>query len=194
MNNGYLKLIKMPRCKNKDCREKFEPKKFLQKFCLKPECISLMLVELKAKGKKEKDKEWSKEKKVMKEKLKTLGDYEKEAKKEFQKWIRLRDKDLPCQACLTPFSNEWHGSHLFKAEIYSGVIFDERNVWKCCKKCNVFLGGNELQFRANLERRFGKEWVDKLQADANETRNKRFTKTELLEIKNFYKIKLKNLA
>jgi hypothetical protein len=39
------------------------------------------------------------EKAVLKDKLKTLSDYEKDAKKSFQHWIRLRDKNLPCISC-----------------------------------------------------------------------------------------------
>jgi hypothetical protein len=40
----------------------------------------------------------------------------------------------------------WDGGHLKKAEIYSGVILILLR-HKQCRKCNRFLGGNELMFR-----------------------------------------------
>ena len=57
------------RCKV--CKTKFEPKWFLQKTCFDPKCIIDGIKKLKLiSGRKKK--------KVLKEKLKTKGDYEKE--------------------------------------------------------------------------------------------------------------------
>ena len=39
--------------------------------------------------------------KQMRDGLKTLSEYEAEAKKVFQKWVRMRDVDLPCISCGT---------------------------------------------------------------------------------------------
>ena len=57
------------RCKV--CKNKFEPKWFLQKTCFDPKCIIEWNEKVKA-------NKWKKEKKELKEKLKTKGDYEKE--------------------------------------------------------------------------------------------------------------------
>jgi hypothetical protein len=57
------------------------------------------------------------------------------------------------------------GGH-FKAELYSGLIFDERNVHKQCRKCNRFKNGNELQYRKGLIESYGVEFVDKLETDS----------------------------
>ncbi|MFA9202356.1 MAG: recombination protein NinG, partial [Candidatus Nanopelagicaceae bacterium] len=75
-----------------------------------------------------------KEKSILKEKLKTLSDLEAEAKKSFQRYVRLRDKDLPCISCNNLNTNDWAGGHYFSAGIYSGLMFDERN---CHKQCNT---------------------------------------------------------
>jgi hypothetical protein len=56
----------MPRCKI--CKDKFEPKYFLQKTCFEPACILEYKNKVKA-------KEWKAEKKVLKEKLKTYSDH-----------------------------------------------------------------------------------------------------------------------
>jgi hypothetical protein len=122
----------------------------------------------------------------LRDKLKTLSQFEADAKKVFQKWIRLRDEGKECISCGTTNPKMWHAGHFRKAEIYSGLIFDERNVHRQCSKCNVFLNGNESEYRLGLVKRFGNEFVEELEIDANLTRNKKFTKDELIEIKIKY--------
>ena len=170
--------------KCRECSEMFIPRNSLQVAC-SIKCALLL-------QKKKAIKQAQKEKRDWYSENKTLGNYEAEAKKVFQKWIRLRDSNIPCMACGTMTATEYHAGHLYKAEIYSGVIFDERNVHKCCKKCNVFLNGNELNYRKNLVKKFGEQWVNQLEEDAQATRNKKYTKEELIEIKKTYLNKLKN--
>jgi hypothetical protein len=124
-----------------------------------------------------------------KEKLETYSQKVNKAKVIFQKWIRERDKNEPCISCGTLTANEWHASHFKKAETYSGVIFNEINVWKSCKKCNVFLNGNELNYRERLVKKIGLDDVIALEDLANETRTKKWTIEELQTIKTKYKIK-----
>lgn len=122
----------------------------------------------------------------LRNKLKTLGQFEADAKKVFQKWIRLRDEGKECISCGNHNPKAWHAGHYKKAEIYSGLIFDERNVHRQCSRCNVFLNGNESEYRLGLVKRFGSEFVEKLEIDANLTRDKKYTKDELIEIKRKY--------
>lgn len=132
------------------------------------------------------------EKKKLIEKTKTLSKYESEAKKSFQKWIRLRDGDLPCISCNENGKDIWDGGHFFKAEIFSGLIFDIRNCHKQCRKCNRFLGGNEIQYRMGLVNRFGKELVEQLEIESDSKRVYKYSKQELIDIKNKYDFKIKN--
>lgn len=129
----------------------------------------------------------------LRQKLKTLSDYEAEAKKVFQKWVRLRDIELDCISCGTQNPKLWHGGHFKKAEIYSGLIFDERNVHKQCSRCNVFLNGNEGEYRIGLVNRYGKEYVEQLESDSIIKRNYKYTKDELIQIKNLYNGKIKDI-
>ena len=126
-------------------------------------------------------------KKEAKEKLETYSQKVNKVKVIFQKWIRERDKDLPCISCGTTKASMWHASHFKKAETFSGVIFHELNVWRSCSKCNIFLNGNELSYRENLVKKIGVEQVEALEQLANETRTKKWTIEELQEIKNKYK-------
>lgn len=125
---------------------------------------------------------------VIREKLKTLGQYESDAKKEIQKWVRKRDSNLPCISCGTFTSDLWDGGHFKKAEIYSGVIFDEMNIHRQCRKCNRFLGGNELNFREGLIARYGEDYVLKIEKKALETRNYKFNKEELKGLREKYRL------
>lgn len=130
--------------------------------------------------------------KQMKENVKKLSDYEAEAKKAFQKWIRLRDKDLPCISCNRTDDVIYAGGHYFKAEVYSGLIFDERNVHKQCNAyCNKFRDGAQAEYRIGLVNRYGKEYVEQLEAESVNKRVYKFTKQELIDIKKFYSEKIK---
>jgi hypothetical protein len=131
--------------------------------------------------------------KVLKEKLKTLTDYENEAKKEFQKYIRKRDENLPCVSCGTFQTDIWDGGHFKKAELYSGVIFDEMNCHRQCRKCNRFLGGNELNYREGLVKRYGIDYVLEIEERALRLKRHKYNKEDLIGLKNLYKEKIKHL-
>lgn len=147
-----------------------------------------------AKQKEEKEKQANRVlKKVLRDATKTLSEYESEAKRTFQKWVRLRDEKHPCISCGTIVSEIWDGGHYLKAELYSGMIFDERNVHKQCRKCNYYLGGNETNYRKGLIERYGWRYVKQLEYDSNGRRDWKFTKQELIAKKLQYDLKIKEL-
>lgn len=192
-------MIKKPKQKKCvcGCEESFVPTFIGQKWVNQQHRINWLLNteagqkemdKAKLKAKKKVEKEEREKDNEIREKLKTLGQYEAEAKKEFQKWIRKRDENLPCISCGTLTSDLWDGGHYKKAEIYSGVIFDESNVSRQCRKCNRFLGGNELNYREGLIARYGEQYVLDLEKKANETRNHKYTKEELKQIREKYRL------
>jgi hypothetical protein len=126
----------------------------------------------------------------LREKLKTLGEYKADARKSFQKWIRLRDKDKPCISCGNNADLE-DGGHFYKAEVYSGLIFNENNCHKQCRKCNRFMNGNELNYRKGLIVRYGIDYVTNLDNICNINRVYKYTKEELIAKKLQYDIKIK---
>jgi hypothetical protein len=121
-----------------------------------------------------------------KNKLKTQAQLRNPIKLHFQKWCRIRDEKEPCISCGTTEA-KWDGGHYLKAEIYSGVIFDERNVNKQCSYCNQYLDGNTAAYRQGLIKKIGLDQVIALENLANETRTKKWTIEELQQIKNKYK-------
>ena len=186
-NRQDAKMIKSKKCII--CKEPFIPRNTIIKVC-----DTHAYQYAKSLLKKREDKEWREKKKVLKEKLKTLSEYEKDAKETFQKWVRLRDKGLPCISCNNPNPKDWSGGHYFAAGQYSGFIFDERNCnAQCNTYCNRYLSGNLVNYRLGLIARYGKEFVEQLESEANSKRDYKYTKQELIDIKNKYSEKIKQL-
>lgn len=191
-----MTTIKQKICK--ECKSKFTPiRSTLEPVCSNYQCKVDYALKVVAKNKANKEKEQKRksveDRKVLRDKLKTLGQYEAEAKSSFQKYIRLRDFNLNCISCNGNEKNLWDGGHYFKAELFSGLIFDERNCHKQCRKCNRFLGGNEIQYRMGLISRYGKEFVEQLELDSVEKRVYKYSKEELIRKKIEYDIKIKEL-
>ena len=178
-----INKIKPRKCKI--CNEVFTPNRPLIPVC-SPKCAIEYSNKLKANKAK-------KEKSILKEKLKTLSDLEAEAKKSFQRYVRLRDKDLPCISCGNQNTNDWAGGHYFSAGMYSGLMFDERNCHKQCNThCNKYLSGNLLEYRKGLIKRFGVEFVEKLESESDQKRNYKYTREELISKKFQYDLKCKD--
>lgn len=87
----------------------------------------------------------------------------------------------------------WDAGHYRKAEIYTGVIFDEDNTAKQCRRCNYFLHGNEEQYRKGLIDRIGFDAVVDLEERADLTRMHKWTDEELEAIKKKYREKIADL-
>ena len=172
----------------KVCQEKFTPIQFAQSCC-GYKCAMIHSKNLKL-AKELKD--WKVEKKIIKDKLKTLSQYEAEAKKSFQKYIRMRDASLPCISCNNSKTTDWAGGHFYSAGMYSGLMFDERNCHKQCNTyCNKHLSGNLLEYRKGLIKRYGNDFVEALDKVSNEKRNYKYSKDELIAKKLKYDILIK---
>ena len=168
------------RCKN--CKEKFEPLRFNHKYCLKEDCIRAFVAE-------SKEKQWKNTKTRMKQDLETVQDVVKAAQIVFNKYIRERDKAQPCISCGSQPKKE-NAGHFFNANNHWNVRFDEDNVHLQCERCNSFLSGNLIEYRANLISKIGQERFNQLESRARLTR--KFTKEELKEIISTYKQKIKD--
>jgi len=142
---------------------------------------------------KVKAKNWKEEKAKMKESVKTLSEYEADAKRSFQKWVRLRDENKPCVSCGNTSKEDRAGGHFYSAGMYSGLMFNPDNCHSQCNTyCNKFLSGNLLQYRKGLINRYGIAFVENLDNLSNELRNYKYTKQELIDIKKKYDLKIKN--
>lgn len=119
---------------------------------------------------------------------------EKAARVIFQKWIRERDKDFPCISCNRTQTMQWDAGHYFSAERFSGLIFEEDNVHKQCSECNGSkMHGNLEFYKLGLVKRYGTDFVEQLESIADSNRVYKYQRSELIDIANKYKLKLKNL-
>ena len=137
------------------------------------------------------EKENKKKLKEERESLKSIARLIQESRVPFQKWIRLRDANEPCISCGTVTAKIWHAGHYKKAELFTGLIFNETNVNKQCERCNTFLGGNDSDYRVGLEKKYGEKIVKQLEESADFLRQYKFTREELKEIKSKYQKKLR---
>lgn len=167
------------RCKV--CKNKFEPRFFLQKTCFDSNCVLQY-------SKRVKKKEWQKEKKLLKEKLKTKSDYVKELQKEVNKFVRNRDKDKPCISCGKPLLKKFDAGHYRSAGGNPELRFEEFNIHGQCVYCNQHLHGNLINYRIRLIERIGIEKVEWLE---KKHEPKHYTIQELKEIIKEYKSKNK---
>lgn len=171
--------MKDKRCKI--CNEKFRPMNSLQPVC-SPKCA----VAFNSK------KEVNKRVKEMRKDVQSLNDLRSIARAVFQAYVRMRDQSQPCISC-GKTEAKWDGGHYLKAEIYTGLIFDEDNCHKQCSYCNDQLQGNVLEYREGLIKRIGRLSVELLEARKDLSRVYKFSREELIEIAETYKQKIKNL-
>ena len=183
--------------KQKKCRycgTFFIPYKSTIKNCNDLTCIKAFIEENQSKIERKTIQRKKEHKKALKESLMSISELEKQAKTVFQKYVRLRDKDLPCISCGKLNCKDWAGGHYFPAGVYSGLIFDERNCHKQCNShCNMYLSGNLINYRIGLIKRFGEDFVNELESEANEKRNYKYTRDELKEIKENFQGKINEL-
>jgi len=173
----------MARCKI--CRDKFEPRYFLQKACIKPKCLAgWAKLERESKA----DKVHAVKKRKMKDNDKSLR--EKQAQAAFNAFIRKRDCSLPCISCGRHHTGQYHAGHYRSRGAHPELRFEELNCHKQCAPCNNHLSGNISNYRPALIEKLGLVRMKYLEGPH---KPKKYTCAELKEIELLYKQKLKDL-
>ncbi|MEE8288973.1 MAG: recombination protein NinG [Nitrosomonadaceae bacterium] len=173
----------MPRCKI--CKVKFKSKYFLQKACVRPDCLAKWAKqdrEAKAEIKHKEDK------RRLKDNDKPLRD--REAQKAFNAYIRARDSDLPCISCGRFHTGQYHAGHYKSRGAHPELRFNELNCHKQCSACNNHLSGNIANYRPMLLIKIGAEKLDWIEGPHEP---KKYTCAELKEVELIYKGKIKEL-
>ena len=176
------------------CRETYTPSKPLQVVC-SPSCALLHARQEREKERKALDKIERKAIKARKEKLKSRGDYLREAQKAFNEFIRWRDR-LAGHSCISSGRPlDWSGNavdcgHYRSVGSAPHLRFDERNAHAQDKHDNRYLSGNAVDYRIGLIKRIGLESVEALEADQEP---KHYSIDDLKQIKAHYRQKLREL-
>jgi len=113
------------------------------------------------------------------------------AQSAFNKYIRLRDKDLPCISCQRHHNGQYHAGHFKSVGAHPELRFNENNNHKQCAPCNNHLSGNQLEYRINLIKKIG---LDKVEALECWSGAKKYTIDEIIEVKDKYLRKCKKLS
>jgi hypothetical protein len=183
---GYAVAAKLKPCPI--CKAYYAPRSTIAQGC-SPVCRLELKRQRELKAAKREERRQDREKLV---KLRTRTDWAKLAQKEFNAYVRLRDADRTCISCGADSNHsvKWNAGHYRPGGINSALRFDESNCHKQCEKCNSWLSGNLSAYRSQLSARVGVAEVGRL--DANHE-VKRWSIPELIEIRNRYKAKLKEL-
>lgn len=197
------KPMRPKRCRVSGCGATFTPTRSFQKWC-SPDCAVVLARQAQEKQRKSFAQRERREIKVRKEKLKSVGDYTKEAQTEFNRFIRERDKDQPCICCGSYGSDEdwltggkWDAGHFLSRGAYPELRFDEDNCHKQLKTCNGGAGKYAAKgrtvaqgYRERLIQKIGQERVDRLEGPHEP---KRYTVEDLKAIKAEYRAKIKEI-
>lgn len=178
-------MNKKPKPKSKKCKEcsnKFTPWVSTQLVC-SPKCG----IEY---ARKKEAKKQAKELKERKQKLMTKSEWMKLAQAEFNKFIRLRDKDEPCISCGRHHQGQYHAGHYRTVGANPELRFEELNCHKQCSACNNHKSGNIVDYRINLVRKIGQEAIDWLEGPHDPLR---LTVEQIQEIRKKYRDKCKEL-
>lgn len=180
--------LKEKTCTAPGCGRLFMPVRLMQSVC-SPACASR-----KVRSEKKRERE---EIRKRKEAIKTIPTLIREAQHAFNAYIRHRDKDKPCICCGQPLSmgNEVSGGsfdagHYRSVGSASHLRFEESNVHGQRKACNRYGAGRAVNFRIGLIDRIGELAVLRLERD---NRVHKWTREELIEIKDTYRRKLREL-
>ena len=180
--------------KCKACRAEFMPIKPLQAVC-GVECSIAIAIKKKTLKQAKERRETAKADRVKREKLKTKGEYIKEAQSAFNKYVRLRDSGHGCISCGADCSAASSGGagdagHFRSRGSAPHLRFDERNTHLQCKRCNRYLAGNVADYRNGLRQRIGDKALEELEADQT---SRNYTIDDLKNIKAIYTAKCKEL-
>lgn len=179
------------------CKGKLEPGQRIH-----PECIDGYAEDQAAKAERAEAKKARAAAKVeraetsrRKEAIKTIPDLIKEAQREFNAYIRERDRGQPCICCGLPLGagevgGAYDAGHYRSTGSASHLRFHEDNCHAQRKQCNRYGAGRAVDYRIGLINRVGEEKVGALEID--NTPHK-WTREELIQIRDTYRQKLKAL-
>ena len=188
--------MKLKKCKAKGCGVVFSPARSFQCWC-SPDCAVLIAREKKEQNEAKQAREQRRQDKAKREKLKTRSDWMKEAQREFNRFIRLRDASKPCICCGAPIQTKpttigggFDAGHYRSVGSAPHLRFNEDNCHGQAKQCNRWGAGRAVDYRIGLIQRIGVDRVEAIEADQAP---KHYTIDDLKHIRDTYRAKCKEL-
>lgn len=173
------------------CKEVFTPTKPAQVCCEPFPCAIEYGKHKEAKKREKARREQKRADRKRLEEMKTKPQLTKEAQREFNRYIRLRDHDKPCISCgRSPDDSQLITGSKFDAGHYRSVgacpalRFEPLNCARQCVYCNRNLSGNAVDYRLGLIDRIGIDRVEWLEG-SHEANN--YTRDDLRQIRDKYR-------
>lgn len=176
-------------CTNPECRASFVPFRTGQNVC-SPRCALAMKAVNQEKARKALADVGRKELRAAKERVKTKGQYMREAQVAINAWVRLRDAALPCVSCGRHHDGQYHAGHYRTVGSNPALRFEPLNIHKQCAPCNNHKSGDIVNYRIELVKRIGVEAVEWLEGPHEA---KRYTIEDLKAITAEYRAKTREL-
>lgn len=122
----------------------------------------------------------------------TLSKLKNLAQREVNRYVRERDRGLPCISCDVPvnYDGQWTAGHYRTTAAAPHLRFNLDNLAKQCGQCNYHKSGNIPAFRIGLIARIGLARVEALE---NDNSTKKWERDELIAIRKEYLGKWKAL-
>jgi hypothetical protein len=161
------------------CKTQFTRSRPLQVVC-GPECA---LALSRMKRDRAVAKALADDRKMTRAKLKSLkrrAELVKEAQREVNAYVRLRDASLPCVSCGRFHEGQWHAGHYMSTGARPDLRFDLANIHRQCAPCNNHKSGNIAMYRPELIRRVGLAEVERLEGPSQPDK---MTRDELIALK-----------
>lgn len=127
----------------------------------KDECIKEFNTWVQAKQKKERDKKWKAEKKILK--IKTHAtEYKRELQNNINKLARLIDKvfNYNCIDCNLPFTVQTDAAHYHPRSTHNSLRYHLDNLHSARSNCNMWSPEHKTGYAKGLQQRYGAEYLE----------------------------------
>jgi hypothetical protein len=182
-----IPVVKPKRCRS--CAGMFTPNRPLQVVC-GLECSARYAHAVTAKVNAKAAAKDKRETRAKRESLKSRSKWMAEAQAAFNAWVRAADEDGGCISCGAT-SGKMNAGHYRSVGSCPELRFERRNVHKQCERCNTYLHGNLLGYRAGLWARISDAELAWLEGPHPP---KHYSIDDLKVIKALYKQKLKDIT
>lgn len=144
--------IKPKQCK--ECGEPFTPTYSSLQFVCGPVCS---LAYVRKQNEKKAKADWAKEKREIKENIKTKSDFEKELQKEINTIVRVLDAGFLCISTGKPLNSKFDAGHLYSCGSNPSIRFNLFNIYAQSVHANQWLSGDQLNFIDGIKTHYGEE-------------------------------------
>lgn len=146
--------MKQKKCKI--CSNLFTPRFKTTEFLCGPECA---LAYVRKQNEKKAKADWAKEKRVLKEKLKTKSDYEADLQVEINKIVKYIDAGYGCIATGSHEGKKNSGHYVSRGSNPT-IRYHLFNIWNQSEHSNSWKSGDTLRYQEGIVKEFGKEMLD----------------------------------